>query len=253
MWKQMLPTSDWNTRGPYLSVLSSNMEKSVSRMSWRNWRNCKVLIFHITALLTLIFSSLHKVLTLTISSPLTCLNRPRMSITRSGWAFHFSRANKSTEENENVLQHDKGNTTRRFRPRAYFCEVFGSYRSAWAWLKRAEWRSTGFPWCYAGRWGWRECWGSRYSRPYSRVSPDRERGCWRLCSHHTEKIVHHCFSFISQTQWSIYQTFKQTFIFLIFNQLTCCTKKHLFWIPCARGFIDLSGNVLWIDFMHSAA
>lgn len=29
-------TSDWNTSGPYLSVLSSKIENNVSRISWRN-------------------------------------------------------------------------------------------------------------------------------------------------------------------------------------------------------------------------
>lgn len=34
-------TSDWNTSGPYLSVLSSKMENKVSKMSWRNCRTVR--------------------------------------------------------------------------------------------------------------------------------------------------------------------------------------------------------------------
>lgn len=41
---------------------------------------------------------LHETYTLTISSPLTCRRRPRMSIIRSGKAFHFNRARRSTRK-----------------------------------------------------------------------------------------------------------------------------------------------------------
>lgn len=53
------------------------------------------------------------------------------------------------------------------------------------------------------------------------------------------EIVRQCFAIIPEVHLSDLTNF----YFLIFNQL-----KHSFWIPCARGFIDLPGNVLGIDF-----